>query len=176
MISIDNLLDRLFEKKVIVNCDRDPYLIRWYVIRTERFAIFIHKFIRSDEDRALHDHPWNFIVIPIWRGYIEHSESDLVDPASVGYVPSRTRALQQKRRVWPIIGTRKRPATYRHRVELLRVWEQWEGLTTPPYWSRVDAELPSWSIFIRFREWRQWGFWPKEGWIAWNKWWQNHCE
>ena len=63
MISI---LDRLFKCRLIVNCDRDPYLFRWFVIRTETLGVFVHKFVRSDEDRALHDHPWSFIVIPIW--------------------------------------------------------------------------------------------------------------
>lgn len=71
---IDKILNRILECRVIVNCEHDPYLYRWFVIRTERFGLFIHKFVRSDEDRALHDHPWPFVVIPIWRGYVEHSE------------------------------------------------------------------------------------------------------
>jgi hypothetical protein len=136
------LLDRLLSKRVIVNCDRDPYLIRWYLLRTKPLAIFIHKFVRSDEDRALHDHPWNFIVVPIWRGYFEHNPTG-------------------RRRVWPIIGARFRRGTYRHRVELVRA---------------AGIELPSWSVFFRFREFRDWGFWMPEGWVQWNRWWQDKCE
>jgi len=161
------LLDMLFAKRVIVNCDRDPYLIRWYVIRSKPFAVFLHKFIRSDEDRALHDHPWNFIVIPLWRGYHEHSD-------------------RGRRRVWPIIGARFRRGDYKHRVELLPC----DDSRTCTYFqdpNEFDVEedcpkcagtgtMPSWSLFIRFREFREWGFWMPEGWIQWNRWWQDKCE
>lgn len=133
-----SLLNRLFQYKVIVNCDRQPYLQRWYLFRSTRIGLFVHRFIRSDEDRALHDHPWNFLVIPIWRGYIEHNQ-------------------RGQRRVWPIIGMRYRTAEYQHRVELVN-------------------EKAAWSIFIRFPYRRTWGFWPREGFQAWNKWWQDKCE
>lgn len=37
----------------------DNYLSRWYVIPRNRFFnIYMHKFTGSDDDRALHDHPW----------------------------------------------------------------------------------------------------------------------
>lgn len=36
-----------------------PYLCRWWVIPRNRFFnVYLHKFNRSDSDRALHDHPW----------------------------------------------------------------------------------------------------------------------
>ena len=156
---IERILNSLLSCKVIVNCDREPYLHRWYLIRTTRFAVFIHKFIRSDEDRALHDHPWNFFVIPIWRGYIEHSDK-ACDCGICKNNPGRAKdfpRLPVQRRVWPIISSRYRTGTYRHRVELIK-------------------DKPAWSIFIRFKEQRDWGFWPKEGFIQWNKWWQEKCE
>ncbi len=37
----------------------DPYLNRWWVIPRNRFFnIYLHQFIRDDDDRAEHDHPW----------------------------------------------------------------------------------------------------------------------
>lgn len=46
----------------------DPYLLRWYVIpRNPVFNVYLHKFLRSDDDRALHDHPWWFVSL-ILRG------------------------------------------------------------------------------------------------------------
>ena len=150
---IVELLNRLFDYRVIVNCDRDPYLHRWYLFRSERLGIFLHKFVRSDEDRALHDHPWAFVVIPLWRGYIEHSDvrvrHDLTNVVEV--------RMNVHRRVWPILGTRYRPATYRHRVELV-------------------GGRPSWSLFFRFKKIRFWGFWPKTGFVDWQKWWNDLCE
>jgi hypothetical protein len=135
---MQKLLDRLFPKKAIVNCDRNVYLHRWFVVRTKFLGVFIHKFELSDEDRALHDHPWNFLVVPLFRGYNEFNAKGV-------------------HRVWPIIGTRFRRGTYRHRVEL------------------IDGK-PSWSLFFRFRRFRIWGFWPKTGFMAWNVWWTAHCE
>lgn len=180
-VGLERLLNWLFNHKVIVNCDRDPYLLRWYVIRTERVGVFIHKFVRSDEDRALHDHPWDFIVIPIWRGYFEHSESRWGDVSlwdldrMTEPIPPRTtttdlvtgvlqvnpvdldKVVGLRRRVRPFLGTRFRRGTYRHRVELI------EGRC-------------SWSIFIRFRKFRDWGFWPKDGFILNSTWWKERCD
>ena len=35
------------------------YLHRWHLIpRSRFFNIYLHKFIGSDDDRALHEHPW----------------------------------------------------------------------------------------------------------------------
>lgn len=37
----------------------DPYMERWWLIPRNRFFnIYLHRFWRSDDDRALHDHPW----------------------------------------------------------------------------------------------------------------------
>ncbi len=175
---LERILNRIFEKKVVVNCAHDPYLHRWYVFRTDRIGLFIHKFVRSDEDRALHDHPWSFLVIPLWGGYIEHSDRpatqyekmaaisswsainsiipDALDLAALDEQLGRRIAVQ--RHVWPFISTRYRNTEYRHRVELIE-------------------SRPSWSIFFRFTKLREWGFWPKSGFIQWNRWWQeNKCE
>jgi hypothetical protein len=38
-----------------------PYLRRhWLIPRNRFFNIYVHEFLRSDDDRALHDHPWLF--------------------------------------------------------------------------------------------------------------------
>jgi hypothetical protein len=52
----------------------DPYLLRWFVIpRNHVLNIYVHKFMRSDDDRALHDHPWWFVSIMLRGSYIEHT-------------------------------------------------------------------------------------------------------
>lgn len=97
-----NLLKRLLSKvpqTTIVNCERSEYLTRWYLFRTKPFAIFLHLFHRSDEDRALHDHPWTFVSIILWRGYYEHT-------------------AKGRKRYWPGMIL-YRPAEWTHRVELV---------------------------------------------------------
>lgn len=51
------------------------YLKRWYVIpRNPFFNIYLHLFLRSDDDRALHDHPWMFNASYVIHGaYIERT-------------------------------------------------------------------------------------------------------
>ena len=37
----------------------NPYMLRWFLIRRNRFFnIYLHNVLRDDDDRALHDHPW----------------------------------------------------------------------------------------------------------------------
>ena len=51
-----------------------PYLRRWYVIpRNPIFNIYLHHFLRSDDDRALHDHPWLNLSILLRGQYVEHT-------------------------------------------------------------------------------------------------------
>lgn len=58
---------------VIGGADR-PYLRRWFVIPRNRFFnIYLHQFLRSDDDRALHDHPWANASILLRGSYIEHT-------------------------------------------------------------------------------------------------------
>jgi len=43
----------------VIGGNDDPYMLRWWVIpRNKVFNIYLHRFLRSDDDRALHDHPW----------------------------------------------------------------------------------------------------------------------
>lgn len=45
----------------VIGDPEDPYLRRWWVIpRNRLFNIYLHHFLHSDDDRALHDHPWLF--------------------------------------------------------------------------------------------------------------------
>jgi hypothetical protein len=55
--------------------DRDvPYLLRWWIIpRNKVFNIYLHRFMRSDDDRALHDHPWANLSILLRGRYAEHT-------------------------------------------------------------------------------------------------------
>jgi hypothetical protein len=50
----------------------DPYIRRWWVIPRNRFFnIYLHHIVRSDDDRALHDHPWLNMSILLRGSYRE---------------------------------------------------------------------------------------------------------
>lgn len=88
-----------FDKRIISDDPTDPLMIRYRLLRTPSFGIFIHKFCRSDHDRCLHDHPWDYLAIILKGGYWEIMDDD--------------RGAQ--RRPGNILY---RPATWRHRVVL----------------------------------------------------------
>lgn len=57
------------EPDVIIGGRADPYLLRWYIIpRNPICNVYVHKFLRSDDDRALHDHPWLFNLSILLEG------------------------------------------------------------------------------------------------------------
>lgn len=54
--------------------ERNPYLCRWSIIPANRWlSIYLHQFLRSDDDRALHDHRGHNLSILLYGSYIEHT-------------------------------------------------------------------------------------------------------
>ncbi|WP_088183945.1 cupin domain-containing protein [Sphingobium sp. Z007] len=51
----------------------DPvYLERWWIIpRNEQQNVYLHRILRDDDDRALHDHPWENVSYVIAGSYRE---------------------------------------------------------------------------------------------------------
>lgn len=50
-----------------------PYLRRWHITpRGAGPAVYLHQFLRSDDDRALHDHPYESTSILMTGSYREH--------------------------------------------------------------------------------------------------------
>ena len=121
------IMDRVHDK---------PYLLRHYLLIQDRvnfpFNVFIHKFMKGDED-DVHDHPWGFFHIILSGGYWEYitvnDDGETLD--------------QGMKKVWRPPGHWNIASTkYKHRVEL-------------------GAEKP-WTIFIPFGKRavnEPWGFW-----------------
>lgn len=59
----------------IIGGAEDPYILRWWLIpRNRLFNIYAHLFLRSDDDRAHHGHPWLFNISWIINNeYTEHT-------------------------------------------------------------------------------------------------------
>lgn len=110
-----------------------PYLRRWFVIpRNVVFNIYLHQFLRSDDDRALHDHPWWNASILLNGRYVEHT-------IAAGGI---------NRRVEYRAGDIKlRHARYAHRVELID-GQCWSLFITGP-------RLREWGFHCPLG-WRHW--------------------
>lgn len=46
----------------VIGGQEDPYLLRWYLQprREDVGNLYLHCILRDDDDRAHHDHPWDF--------------------------------------------------------------------------------------------------------------------
>lgn len=45
----------------------ENYMQRWHLRRSRsRYNLYLHRYDGSDDDRALHDHPWRSISILLW--------------------------------------------------------------------------------------------------------------
>ena len=80
----DNTLPESPMKRIILDRQgQDPYLLRHYLLFKNRksfpFNIFIHKIMKSDDDKDLHDHPWGFFHLILSGGYWEelHVNGDM---------------------------------------------------------------------------------------------------
>lgn len=61
---------------VIIGAD---YMRRWWLIpRNDYFNIYLHQINHSDDDRALHDHPWWNMSIVLQGGYQEVTNDGVV--------------------------------------------------------------------------------------------------
>lgn len=119
------------------------YLWRWHIIpRNNWMNIYLHKFLGSDDDSALHDHPfWSFSIRlrgEAWEAYLREDE--------VAGIPTF-------RTVWRKLPRFAfRPANFAHRIHL------------------PAGNSPVWTIFITGKRNRgnSWGFRCKDG--SWHHW------
>lgn len=123
---------RLFQKKTIYGCEArgdagDAYLARYCLIGGRFGQIALHVFHRSDAD-DLHDHPWPFVSIILWRGYIEQTP-------------------EGRWRKRPGMLLFRRPE-HRHRVELIDGKKAVTLVFMGPY-------VREWG-FITAKGWQQW--------------------
>jgi hypothetical protein len=103
---------------IVIGKPGDDYLRRWYLIqRNPLFNIYLHQFTRSDDDRALHDHPWWNVSFILEGGYIEHT----IKAGGINH------------RVQRNAGDFKfRLASSAHRVELINGQAAWTLFLTGP--------------------------------------------
>lgn len=107
-------------KPFVIGEDDNPYLLRWYIIPRNRwFNIYLHHFRRSDDDRALHDHPWVNLSILLSGPYLEHTLSGAVK-------------LREPWRPWAFWRVTFRRAVNAHRIELIDGKPVWTLFLTGP--------------------------------------------
>lgn len=128
----------------IVGGKADPYLLRWYIIpRNPLCNIYLHKFLRSDDDRALHDHPWASVSVMLHGEYWEHTE--------------KTDFNEHYR----LDQTIRSATAYGVGDVVVRF--------SGKYAHRIEVNKPCWTLFITGPRYRNWGFHCPQGWVSWEK-------
>lgn len=153
------------EPDLIVGADNPdgPYLLRWYLTPWRRWRddaterptrvnrakarisrnlpnLYLHKFLRDDDDRAHHDHPSWALSLMLFRGYNEHTIAAGGIHHRRYYGPGALRFLSTR---------------HTHRIELTR--------------SPLGVPQSCWTLFLFGPAKREWGFHcPDRGWVHWR--------
>lgn len=128
-----------------------PYMHRWHLIRWKVrgrpwLNLYLHRIMRDDDDRALHDHPWANASLILDGVYDEVTPDWRLAPfpgASVAETPTRTR----RRRTGALVFRR---ATAVHRLAL-------------PI--ENGGIRYTWTLFATGPKVREWGFHCPKGWV-----------
>lgn len=113
----------------------DGYLFRWWVIpRNEMYNVYLHDIRKSDDDRAMHDHPWENTSLLISGGYIEHTPDGIFE-RKVGDIVHRKPTDLHRLEVMP--GQRAislfatGPKVRNWGFQCPKAWVPWEEFTDP---------------------------------------------
>ena len=133
---ICEVLASKLEKRIIMRRDGKPYLERYYILHSDSISwlpgIYLHKFLSSDEDPELHDHPWGTSVsFVLTGGYFEEYR----------YADARNRYRSNVRMLGPGRINIIHADTF-HRVDLI--------------------EDHAWTLFMSGERKQDWGFWDQE--------------
>lgn len=158
-----------------------PYLLRWWIFGgkpnpaapAERIprrpfgrSFYLHCFLRSDDDRAKHDHPWDWGSLILKGEYISHERVE-----NVGEVLRPLLAGDLR------FGRAEDP----HRIQLhscaafgLRNYVEFDWKRPNLVGDTINRGLyftfykPVWTFFITGKWRRDWGFHCKDGWKYWR--------
>ncbi|MBS7790263.1 hypothetical protein KTR66_09665 [Roseococcus sp. SDR] len=127
----------------IIGGEADPYMRRWYILpRSADASCYLHEFLRSDEDRALHDHPYDSVGIILAGGYIEHTDTAAPQIRLPGDVIPRRATDRHRVQLFTGPDGRPQPAwTLFATGARVRDWGFWCGETFVP-WQTFEEALP----------------------------------
>lgn len=132
----------------VIGNEECPYMRRW-LIQNRWGTVRVHHFLSSDDDRAMHDHPWWFITFMLKGSYVDVSKcTECYDGKTEPMwwdcrICDGTGIIRDRLRVGSI---RFRRATHIHRVE----------------------STGSWTFVISGPWQRHWGFWSKGTFQRWK--------
>lgn len=127
------------------------YLVRYIVFKSKYGCIYIHRFMRSDNDTP-HDHPWNFFTYVISGGYTE-----------VFY--DRNKPERNLSSLWRRSTNTRTPGSIAYR----KATDVHQVVTDKERTMDEIADAP-FTICVMGPRIREWGFWADSTtWVDWRK-------
>ena len=137
----------------VVGREECPYLRR-HILWLGFLTLRLHKFLRSDNDQALHDHPWWFVTFPL-RTYRE-------------LVPSGRCGCGGRIEDWKDGGCCH---SYQDVPELRTVAGWRPHFRRAEHCHAVVVDRPTWTLVLGGWKSRDWGFWePGVGFVPFWRW------
>jgi len=131
----------------IISDDGTPYLERYYVCTVFGVRVYLHRFVGSDPDRGLHDHPWPWAFSLVLSGwYIEELRraSKFRTVRWINFLTGDT-----FHRVILPHGRRDTWTLFAHRAKVVKEWGFWHGCKVGAIWTPYPQQTGT-------REW-----WPE---------------
>ncbi len=125
--------------------ETDVYLIRYYVVRSAWFNIFIHQFLRSDRD-DLHDHPWDFVTYLVSGSYTENRWNP------------KTNKVEATRRINGMYDDYMQTVRLKQNTFVYRRATDQHQVVVDQDLKEVDKDKAALTLFISGPTKREWGF------------------
>ena len=130
MLKLCTWLARRLPAREIKGPNGEPYLQRFYLVGFLGFKFYLHRFIASDPDRGLHDHPWLFAWALVLHG--GYDEVRLVKADRLAHLEIKT-FIRWKGDINRIPG------------------DAWHRVVLP-------EGMEAWTLFCHWRRYKGWGF------------------
>ena len=132
--------------------DHDIYMVRYIIFKTRYVGVYIHRFLRSDDDTH-HDHPWCFHTYIVEGGYSEQILKRIAYSQDRGYWIKTTKRAKPGDLLF-------RKGTHIHRVILDK------------HYSVDEIETAPLTFVVIGPKYREWGFWSptKNAEYIWQHW------
>ncbi len=145
---------KVFRRLTLRTHGGNVYLDRWGIGIRSIGTVYLHRMEAPDPGAELHDHPWAFLTVPLWGGYVEE------------------RALCRDA---PLYAAITEDVESRHGREQTATRRGFEETRRPfrPRVMRLDEchtiirlrRRVSWSLVIAGPVKRNWGFYLPTGWV-----------
>jgi len=132
--------------------DSGPYLERYYLGQLFGITFYLHRFLSSDTERHLHNHPWSWgRSLVLSGGYLEEIVTDLTTATRAGCL-TETRQV----RWWNVVNgntfhriAKAKPRTWTLFFHGPRVMIRGGMAYAPKHWGFLDYEVDKDQVVFR---------------------------